>query len=87
MLEYTPARLEVLQHARLKYRCKDEAGRSTIRNAWAQPSPLARSNAGRVLLSHVMAACLRDVLQRINYHRQDRQDRLEELLPMNWKPA
>jgi len=29
-------------------------------------------------------AYLRDVLQRINDHRQDR---LEELLPMNWKPA
>jgi len=29
-------------------------------------------------------AYLRDVLQRINGHRQDR---LEELLPMNWRPA
>jgi transposase len=29
-------------------------------------------------------AYLRDVLQRINGHRQDR---LEELLPMHWKPA
>ena len=29
-------------------------------------------------------AYLRDVLQRINAHRQDR---LEELLPMHWKPA
>ena len=29
-------------------------------------------------------AYLRDVLQRINGHRQDR---LQELLPMNWKPA
>jgi len=29
-------------------------------------------------------AYLRDVLQRINDHRQDR---LEELLPMFWKPA
>jgi len=29
-------------------------------------------------------AYLRDVLQRINDHRQDR---LEELLPMYWKPA
>lgn len=52
-LEYTPARLEVLQHARLKYRCEDEAGRSTIRTAWAQASPLARSNAGPGLLAHV----------------------------------
>jgi transposase len=52
-LEYTPARLEVLQHARLKYRCEDEAGHSTIRTAWAQASPLARSNAGPGLLAHV----------------------------------
>ena len=29
-------------------------------------------------------AYLRDVLERINGHRQDR---LEELLPMHWKPA
>lgn len=55
-LEYTPAKLEVLQHARLKYRCEDESGRSTIRTAWAQPSPLPRSNAGPGLLSHVMVS-------------------------------
>lgn len=52
-LEYTPAKLEVLQHARLKYRCEDARGASTIRTAWAQPSPLARSNAGPGLLAHV----------------------------------
>lgn len=52
-LEYTPARLEVLQHARQKYRCEDEAGRSTIRTAAAEPSPLVRSNAGPGLLAHV----------------------------------
>lgn len=52
-LEYTPAKLEVLQHARLKYRCEDEAGRSTIRTAFAQTSPLLRSNAGPGLLAHV----------------------------------
>lgn len=55
-LEYTPARLEVLQHARLKYRCEDEAGRSTIRTATAQASPIARSNAGPGLLAHVMVS-------------------------------
>lgn len=55
-LEYTPARLEVLEHARLKYRCEDDAGASTIRTAWAQPSPLARSNAGASLLAHVMVS-------------------------------
>ena len=55
-LEYTPAKLEVLEHARLKYRCEDESGASTIRTAWAQPSPLARSNAGAGLLAHVMVS-------------------------------
>lgn len=55
-LEYTPAKLEVLQHARLKYRCEDDAGRSTIRTATAQTSPLMRSNAGPGLLAHVMVS-------------------------------
>ena len=55
-LEYTPARLEVLQHARLKYRCEDAAGGSTIRTASAQTSPIARSNAGAGLLAHVMVS-------------------------------
>ena len=52
-LEYTPAKLEVLQHARAKYRCEDDAGRSTIRTAQVQTSPLLRSNAGAGLLAHV----------------------------------
>ncbi|HEX2337011.1 MAG TPA: IS66 family transposase [Hyphomicrobiaceae bacterium] len=55
-LEYTPAKLEVLQHARLKYRCEDDAGGSTIRTAFAQTSPLRRSNAGPGLLAHVMVS-------------------------------
>lgn len=55
-LEYTPAKLEVLQHARLKYRCEDDSGRSTVRTAQAQTSPIARSNAGAGLLAHVMVS-------------------------------
>lgn len=55
-LEYTPARLEVLQHVRRKYRCEDAGGASTIRTAWAQGSPLARSNAGASLLAHVLVS-------------------------------
>ena len=55
-LEYTPAKLEVLEHARLKYRCEDDSGARTIRTAWAQPSPLARSNAGAGLLAHVLVS-------------------------------
>jgi hypothetical protein len=37
MLEYTPARLVVIQHARLKYRCEDECGMSTIRTRPRRP--------------------------------------------------
>lgn len=55
-LAYTPARLEVLQHARLKYRCEDDTGHSTIRTATATPSPLLRSNADAGLLAHVMVS-------------------------------
>ncbi len=55
-LEYTPAKLEVLQHARQKYRCEDAAGVSTIRTASAETSPLLRSNAGPGLLAHVMVS-------------------------------
>ena len=59
-LEYTPARLEVLQHARAKYRCEDEAGRSTIRTVQAHVSPLVRSNAGPGLLAHVAVSKFAD---------------------------
>lgn len=55
-LEYTPARLEVLQHARLKYRCEDATGCSTVRTAQAEPSPIPRSNAGAGLLAHVLVS-------------------------------
>jgi len=55
-LEYTPARLVVLQHARLKYRCEDAQGDSTIRTAAAFTSPLAKSNAGAGLLAQVLVA-------------------------------
>lgn len=55
-LEYTPARLEVLQHARLKYRCEDVHGATTIRTAGAQPSPIPKCNAGAGLLAHVLVA-------------------------------
>lgn len=55
-LEYTPAKLEVLQHVRMKYRCEDAAGASTIRTASAQTSPLPKSNAGAGLLAHVMVS-------------------------------
>ena len=55
-LEYTPTRLEVLQHARLKYRCEDVHSATTIRTAGAQPSPIAKCNAGAGLLAQVLVA-------------------------------
>jgi len=55
-LEFTPARLVVLEHARLKYRCEDFEGASTVRTATAHPSPLPRSNAGPGLLAHVLVS-------------------------------
>lgn len=55
-IEYTPARLVVLQHARLKYRCEDDQGGSTVRTASAVTSPLPRSNAGPGLLAHVLVS-------------------------------
>ena len=56
MLEYVPARLEVIQHVRLKYRCERADGSATVRTAQAIASPLARGNAGPGLLAHVLAS-------------------------------
>ncbi|MCK2128279.1 transposase, partial [Thauera aromatica] len=56
MLEYLPARLEVIQNVRLKYRCERADGSSTIRTATAPGSPIAKSNAGPGLLAHVMVS-------------------------------
>ena len=54
-LDYTPAKLLVIEHARAKYVC-ERAGESTIRIAAAQPSPLAKSNASAGLLAQVLVA-------------------------------
>ena len=43
-LEYTPAKLIVIEHVRAKYACRKD-GESTIRTAFAQPSPLPKTNA------------------------------------------
>jgi transposase len=51
-LDYTPAKLTVIEHARIKYACKKD-GESTIRTACAQPSPLPKSNASAGLLAQV----------------------------------
>jgi transposase len=61
-LEYTPARLEVRQHARPKYRCEDAHGSTTIRTARAQPSPIAKCNAGAGLLARMLVVKYADHL-------------------------
>lgn len=67
-LDYTPARLIVVEHARAKYRCEKE-GASTIRTAHAEPSPLPKSNASAGLLAQVLVAKYADGLP---LHRQER---------------
>ena len=68
-LEYQPARLTVIEHVRLKYRCEDAAGAATIRTATAEPSPLPKSNAGASLLAQVLVAKYADHLP---LNRQER---------------
>ena len=60
-IEYTPARLIVLEHARAKYVCTKD-GESTIRTAHADPSPLPKSNAGASLLAQILTATFADHL-------------------------
>ena len=69
-LEYTPARLVVIEHARVKYRCEHANGSSTIRTASAWPSPLPRSNAGPGLLAHILVAKYADGLPLARQERQ-----------------
>jgi transposase len=60
-IEYTPARVIVLEHARAKYVCIKD-GVSTIRTAYAEPSPLPKSNAGASLLAQILTATFADHL-------------------------
>ncbi len=60
-LEYTPAKLMVIEHVRAKYACRKD-GESTIRTAFAQPSPLPKSNAGPGLLAQILVATFADHL-------------------------
>ena len=55
-LEYTPARLEIIETVRATYRCEDANGSVTVRTAQAAASPIAKSNAGAGLLAQVMVA-------------------------------
>ena len=67
-LEYTPAKLVVIEHARAKYACRKD-GESTVRTAFAQPSPLPKTNASAGLLAHVLVSTFVDHLP---LHRQER---------------
>jgi len=60
-LEYTPAKLVVIEHARAKYACRKD-GESTIRTAFAQPSPLPKTNAGAGLLTQILVSTFVDHL-------------------------
>ena len=60
-LEFTPAKLTVIEHVRAKYACHKD-GDSTIRTAFAQPSPLPKSNAGAGLLAQILVATFADHL-------------------------
>jgi len=60
-LEYTPAKLIVIEHVRAKYACRKD-GESTIRTAFAQPSPLPKSNAGAGLLAQILVSTFADHL-------------------------
>ena len=60
-LDYTPAKLTVIEHVRIKYACKKD-GESTVRTAAAQPSPLPKSNASAGLLAQVLVSTFADHL-------------------------
>lgn len=67
-LDFTPAKLSVIEHVRAKYRCEKE-GASTIRVAAAEPSPIPKSNASAGLLAHVLVSKYADGLP---LNRQER---------------
>lgn len=67
-LEFTPAKLSVIEHVRAKYRCEKD-GASTVRVAAAEPSPIAKSNASAGLLAHVLVSKYADGLP---LNRQER---------------
>ena len=67
-LEYTPAKLMVIEHARAKYACSKD-GDSTVRTAFAQPSPLPKTNAGAGLLAQILVSTFVDHLP---LNRQER---------------
>lgn len=66
-LDYTPAKLTVIEHVRLKYACTS-GEESTVRTAFAQPSPLAKSNASAGLLAQI---CVSTFIDHLPLSRQE----------------
>jgi transposase len=64
MLDYIPAKLQVIEHVRAKYAatCKGEEKRTTVVTAQMPPAPLPKSNASPNLLSHVLVSKYADHL-------------------------
>ena len=65
-LDFVPARLKVLEHARVKYACKCETG---VVTAPMPAQPLPKSNASPNLLAHVLVSKYQDHLP---LNRQER---------------
>jgi transposase len=65
-LDIIPAKIQVLQHARLKYACK--ACESTVRTATLFTQPILRSNTSAGLLAYIAKAKYQDALP---VHRQE----------------
>lgn len=65
-LDIIPAKIQVLQHARLKYACK--ACEATVRTAALPAQPIPKSNASGGLLAYVATAKYQDALP---LHRQE----------------
>ncbi len=65
-LDIIPAKIQVLQHARLKYACK--ACESNVRTAALPAQPIPKSNASAGLLAYIATAKYQDALP---LHRQE----------------
>jgi len=63
MLDYIPAKLQVVEHVRAKYAAtRAEDGSRTVLTAAMPPAPLPKSNASPNLLSHVLVSKYADHL-------------------------
>ena len=62
-LDYIPAKLQVIEHVRVKYAATRKAdGGQTVVSASMPPAPLPKSNASANLLSHVLVSKFADHL-------------------------